>query len=109
MNERRVVITGLGVVAPNGVGKEAFWDSMMAGRSAVGPITRFDASKFSTRFAAEVKDFAPHPKIPQEHLGTMDRAYQMGVTAAFQADAGVGGCLPLGRLHGTRGRGRRWL
>ena len=85
MNARRVVITGLGVVAPNGIGKDAFWSSMMAGSSAIGPITRFDASRFSTRFAAEVKDFTPHPKIPKAHLNAMDRAYQMGVTAAFQA------------------------
>jgi len=85
MKPRRVVITGLGVVAPNGIGKEEFWQSLMAGRNTVGPITRFDPAPFSTRIASEVKDFIPHNKIPVEHLSTMDRAYQMGVSAAFQA------------------------
>src|SRR5262245_19491849 len=85
MSDRRVVITGLGVVAPNGIGKEAFWDALMAGKSAVGPITRFDASNYATRIAGEVRDFSPHPRIPTGHLAHMDRAYQMGVFAAFQA------------------------
>src|SRR3989344_4018382 len=85
MNPRRVVITGLGVVAPNGVGKDAFWKALVEGTNAVGPITRFDVSSFSTRIGAEVKNFQPHPRIPHEHLQQMDRAYQMGVTAALLA------------------------
>ena len=91
MNGRRVVITGLGVVAPNGIGKDAFWKALLEGKNAVGPITRFDAAPYSTRIAAEVKEFQAHPKIPAEHLPHMDRAYQMGVTAAFQAveDSGL--------------------
>lgn len=91
MSRRRVVVTGLGVVAPNGVGKDAFWKALMEGKNAIGPITRFDASSYATRIGGEVKDFIPHPKIPLEHLPHMDRAYQLGVTAAFQAveDAGV--------------------
>src|SRR5688500_7104128 len=91
MSGRRVVITGMGVVAPNGVGKDAFWEALVAGKNAVGPITRFDPSPYSTRFAGEVKDFKPHCRIPAEHLSNMDRAYQMGVTAALQAveDAGI--------------------
>jgi 3-oxoacyl-[acyl-carrier-protein] synthase II len=91
MSPRRVVITGLGVVAPNGIGKEEFWEALLAGLNAVGPITRFDASPFSTRIGGEVKNFQPHPKIPAKHLENMDRAYQMGVTAAIQAveDSGL--------------------
>ncbi len=85
MKPRRVVITGLGVVAPNGSGKTEFWDALVSGQNAVGPITRFDASAFSTRFAGEVKNFMPHPRIPSQHLHRMDRAYQMGVSAALQA------------------------
>src|SRR2546421_2530976 len=55
----RVVVTGMGVLAPNGIGLEAFWDSLVAGRSGVGPITHFDASAFKSRIAGEVKNFEP--------------------------------------------------
>src|SRR3954452_25369319 len=55
----RVVVTGMGVLAPNGIGLEAFWDSLVAGRSGVGPITHFDASAFKSRIAGEVKNFDP--------------------------------------------------
>ncbi|MEY2549189.1 MAG: 3-oxoacyl-[acyl-carrier-protein] synthase [Verrucomicrobiota bacterium] len=55
----RVVVTGMGILAPNGIGLEAFWDSLVAGRSGVGPITRFDASAFKSRIAGEVKEFEP--------------------------------------------------
>jgi len=47
----RVVVTGMGILAPNGIGLEAFWDSLVAGRSGVGPITHFDASAFKSRIA----------------------------------------------------------
>jgi len=55
----RVVVTGMGVLAPNGIGLDEFWDSLVAGRSGVGPITRFDASAFRSRIAGEVKGFEP--------------------------------------------------
>src|SRR6476620_6442631 len=58
-NRNRVVVTGMGVLAPNGIGLEAFWESLVAGRSGVGPITRFDASAFKSRIAGEVKGFEP--------------------------------------------------
>ena len=64
----RVVITGMGVVAPNGIGIEAFWESLLAGRSGVGPITLFDASDLKSRIAGEVKNFQPldyiEPELP---------------------------------------------
>src|SRR6476659_7533037 len=59
LNRNRVVITGMGVLAPNGIGLDAFWDSLIAGRSGVGPITQFDASGFKSRIAGEVKGFEP--------------------------------------------------
>ena len=59
MEKRRVVITGMGVVAPNGIGVEAFWDSLVHGRSAVRRITHFDASSYPCQVAAEVPDFDP--------------------------------------------------
>ena len=59
MKRRRVVITGLGVVAPNGLGKDEFWKNLVAGKSAVDYITAFDASSFPCKVAAEVREFSP--------------------------------------------------
>ena len=59
MAERRVVVTGVGLVSPVGIGTEETWKSLQAGRSGAGPITLFDASQHSTRFACEVKGFDP--------------------------------------------------
>src|SRR5436190_1619192 len=91
---RRVVVTGLGVVAPNGVGKEAFWDSCVNGRSGVGPIRTFDPAGYPVRIAAEVPDFDLSPFIPPAHrksLKIMGRAARFGVAAAGLAvrDAGL--------------------
>jgi 3-oxoacyl-(acyl-carrier-protein) synthase len=63
-DDRRVVVTGLGIVAANGIGVEPFWRSLLAGESGGGPITLFDASKFSNRIAAEVKGFDPKIHLP---------------------------------------------
>lgn len=57
---KRVVITGLGVIAPNGIGKEAFWQANMLGQSGIRQITRFDAHTLTTRIAGEVLDFDPY-------------------------------------------------
>ena len=51
----RVVVTGMGIVSPVGIGREAFWSSLIAGQSGIGPITLFDASSFPVRFGGEVK------------------------------------------------------
>ena len=58
-DDRRAVVTGIGVVAANGIGVSDFWRTMTEGQSGVGPITLFDASKFPNRIAAEVKGFDP--------------------------------------------------
>lgn len=91
MKHRRVVITGLSAIAPNGIGKDAFWKGLKEGQNAVTRITRFDTSRFSTKIGGEIKDFKPHLKIPKEHIAHMDRAYQIGVTAALMAveDSGL--------------------
>ena len=60
-NMRRVVVTGLGVVAPNGIGKESFWKNCVEGVSGVGPIKTFDASAHPVKIAAEVPDFNLDP------------------------------------------------
>src|SRR5215510_14425183 len=91
---RRVVVTGLGVVAPNGVGKEAFWDACVNGRSGVGPIRSFDASGHPVRIAAEVPDFDITPFMPGAHrksLRIMGGAARLGVAAAGLAvrDSGI--------------------
>lgn len=64
MNKRnRVAVTGMGVVAPNGIGLDTYWKSLLDGKSGIGPITLFDASNFKSRIAGEVKDFDPFDYI----------------------------------------------
>jgi len=87
-----VVITGLGVVSPIGIGKSAFWDALCAGQSGVGRITLFDASGLPVSIAAEVPDFDPKPYVRhRKSLKLMCRDAQLGVAAATLAcrDAGV--------------------
>lgn len=91
MTERpRVVVTGIGVVAPGGVGTKAFWELLTAGRTATRPISLFDATNFRSRIAAEV-DFDPvaNGLTPQE-TRRMDRAAQFGVVSAREALADSG-------------------
>ncbi len=82
---RRVVVTGLGVVAPNGVGKEAFWSACVNGRSGVGPIRSFDPTGHPVRIAAEVPDLDMDEFLPNGHrksLKIMGRAARFAVAAA---------------------------
>jgi len=81
--QRRVVITGLGVVAPNGIGKEDFWNASLLGRSGVRRITRFDASILPTQIAGEVPNFNPESLgLTQEESVCLDRGTQLAVAAA---------------------------
>lgn len=91
MMKRRVVVSGLGAVTPIGSGKEDFWKALCEGRSGVGPITGFDASEFSTRFAAEVKNFNPDQYIGKKEVRRMDKFVQFAVVASIGAvkDAGL--------------------
>jgi 3-oxoacyl-[acyl-carrier-protein] synthase II len=93
MNRRnRVVITGMGVLAPNGIGLEAFWESLLAGRSGIGPITLFDAAGFKSRIAGEVKSFDPLDYIePELKPRRMARHTQFAYAASMMAlrDAGL--------------------
>jgi beta-ketoacyl-acyl-carrier-protein synthase II len=81
--QRRVVITGLGVVAPNGIGKNAFWHANIAGQSGIHVITRFNTDTLTTRIAGEVLDFVPEALglIPLEYT-YMDRGTQFAIAAA---------------------------
>ncbi len=85
MTERRVVITGLGALTPIGNSVGEYWEGLKAGRSGAAPITRFDASAFSTRFACEVKGFQPEQFIDQRELRHIDRFAQFGIVAAVEA------------------------
>jgi len=91
---RRVVISGLGVVAPNGVGKDAFWKACVDGHSGIGPIRSFDASNHPIRVAGEVLNFDPEPYIPdkfRKSVKVMGRAAKFGIGAAGLAvtDSGL--------------------
>ncbi|MEU5581665.1 beta-ketoacyl-[acyl-carrier-protein] synthase family protein [Streptomyces huasconensis] len=87
---RRAVITGIGVVAPGGVGRDAFWDVLAAGRSKTRNITLFDPSGFRSRIAAEV-DFDPLAAgLTHQEIRRMDRAAQFAVVCAREALAGSG-------------------
>jgi 3-oxoacyl-[acyl-carrier-protein] synthase II len=82
MNERRrVVVTGVGLVSPVGVGTEETWAALLKGRSGIAPIRLFDASRFSCRFAGEVKDFAPEKYIDRKDIKKMGRFIQFAMAA----------------------------
>jgi len=86
-----VVVTGLGVVSSVGLGWKPFWRSLLEGHNAVGPITHFDATGYSTRFAAEIRDFDPSVYVGRKEARRMDRCIQFGVAAASMAleDSGL--------------------
>lgn len=84
-NEKRAVITGLGIVSPLGIGKEAFWDSLKAGRSGIKPITAFNASHFSCRIGGEVNDFDPAKYTDKKTIKRTDRTIQFGIAATRMA------------------------
>ena len=88
---RRVVVTGLGLVTPLGGDVETTWANILAGKSGAGPITKFDAEKFSTRFACEVKDFDVAQYMDRKEAKRADLYTQYAVAASVQAmrDAGL--------------------
>ncbi|MGQ9779892.1 MAG: beta-ketoacyl-ACP synthase II [Bacillota bacterium] len=87
----RVVVTGLGLISPLGVGTEKTWEGLVAGRSGIGPVTAFDASSLPTRIGGEVKDFDPTAYFDRKEARRMDRFTQFAVVAAKMAleDAGL--------------------
>jgi 3-oxoacyl-[acyl-carrier-protein] synthase II len=92
MKRNRVVITGMGILAPNGIGIEPFWKSILAGESGIGPITLFDANEFKSRIAGEVKNFNPADYIEAElKPKRMARHTQFAYAATMMAlqDAGL--------------------
>jgi 3-oxoacyl-[acyl-carrier-protein] synthase II len=91
MTRRRVVVTGLGLISPVGNTVQEGWSSLLAGRSGIGAITRFDASNFACRIAGEVKGFQVEDYIPGKEARHMDTFIHYGLAAAMQAvrDAGL--------------------
>jgi 3-oxoacyl-[acyl-carrier-protein] synthase II len=84
-NRRRAVITGLGVVASNGIGKEAFWKALKEGKSGIVKITRFDASTYNSQVAGEVNDFDPTDYMSPKSARRMDRFTQFAVASTRMA------------------------
>jgi 3-oxoacyl-[acyl-carrier-protein] synthase II len=85
MERRRVVITGMGVIAPNGIGIDNFWDSLVHGISGVRKITYFDASSYPSRIAGEVSGFDPLDYMDSKSARRMDRFAQFGVACTRMA------------------------
>jgi len=91
MARRRVAITGLGIISPVGNSVDVAWGNLLAGRSGIGPITRFDASTFPTRIGGEVKDFDVSAWMPAKEARHFDTFIHYGIAASIQAwrDAGL--------------------
>ena len=80
--KRRVVVTGIGLVTPLGIGTEPTWQALLEGKSGVGPITRFDASQFAAQIAAELKGFDPTAWIEKKEIKKMNPFIQYAIAAA---------------------------
>ena len=87
---RRVVVTGLGIVSPVGIGVAAAWENILAGRSGIAPITRFDASAFPSRIAGEVKDFDVSKWLSAKEARRYDTFNHFGLVATMEAIADAG-------------------
>lgn len=91
MTKRRVVVTGLGVVSPVGIGTQTAWNNLIAGQSGITRITKFDPSPFASQIAGEVKDFNVEEFIPAKDARRMDTFIQYGLAAGIEAfrDSGL--------------------
>src|SRR3954463_8751569 len=85
MTKRRVVVTGIGMISPLGVGNEPTWQGLVEGRSGIGPITKFDASAYACRIAGEVKGFNPEDWIEKKEVKKSDTFIHFAVAAAQMA------------------------
>lgn len=92
MQFKRVVVTGLGAITPLGNSVQDYWNNLVSGVSGCAPITRFDASKFKTRFACEVKGFNPEDYIDKKEVRRLDLFSMFGLASSQQAwdDSGLG-------------------
>jgi len=90
MSKRRVVVTGLGIIAPVGNDLETAWHRVCEGNSGIAPITRFDASQWGTSIAGEIRDFDPAQWVPAKDVRKMDPFIHYGIAASLQAIADSG-------------------
>ena len=104
MTKRRVVVTGLGIISPVGNTVAEAWANLVAGRSGVGPVTKYDVSAMNSRIAGEVKDFNVEGVFPAKEARHVDTFIHYGVAAALQAVADAG--LPHGETLGEEGAQR---
>lgn len=91
MEKRRVVVTGVGMITPVGIGVDESWNSLLEGKSGIGPITQFDASTYSVKIAGEIPDFDPEKYIEYKEIKKMDRFIHLAMGAATMAveDSGL--------------------
>ena len=87
MTKRRVVVTGVGMISPLGIGNEPTWEALVAGRSGIGPITKFDTAQFTTKIAGEVKGFEPTTWIDKKEVKKFDTFIQYAIAASDMAVA----------------------
>jgi len=98
--ERRVVVTGIGLVSPLGTGTDKNWQALLRGENGIAPLTRFDVSRYATRFGGEVKDFDPLAFIDRKESRKMDPFIRFGLAAAELAVADSG--IPAADLRSDR-------
>jgi 3-oxoacyl-[acyl-carrier-protein] synthase II len=104
---RRVVVTGMGLVIPTGIGVETVWKNVCEGKSGIGLLTRFDTNGFETKIAGEVKDFNPELYIDKKEIKRMDLFVQYAVAATKEAledaqlDIAPENCEQIGVIVGT--------
>lgn len=103
MSQRRVVISGMGVVCAIGKDKETFWTNLVQGKSGIGPIERFDSTAFPSRIAAEIKDFNAADYIAKKDARRMDRFVQYACAAAQMAVEDSNLQTILGEVKGRTG------
>jgi 3-oxoacyl-[acyl-carrier-protein] synthase II len=99
-HKRRVVVTGMGLISPIGVGTAATWEGVLAGRSGIGPISHFDAARHSTRFAGEVKGFDPLQWLDKKDVKKCARFIQFAIACTSMAMSESG--LTIGADNATR-------
>jgi 3-oxoacyl-[acyl-carrier-protein] synthase II len=87
MTKRRVVVTGMGMISPLGIGNEPTWEALVAGRSGIGPITKFDPAQFTTKIAGEVRGFVPENWLDKKEVKKFDTFIQYAIAASDMAVA----------------------
>src|SRR5213593_4836960 len=87
MTKRRVVVTGMGMISPLGIGNQPTWEGLLAGRSGVGPITKFDTAQYTTKIAGEVRGFQPEQWIERKEVKKFDSFIQYAIAASDMAVA----------------------